>query len=593
MTKKITYMRKIFYIAVVSVCLSLSGCTDHLNTRNLFQQGTDNFFRNPTEIMQALSGVYDALYINATAYSGFGLTCEHILANLLADYLFAGGGPDDFFAHAAASFALPAEDIYIGLWRRTYVGVHRANTLIEVLENADLSAYFPTETEARTFINTIKGEALFLRGFLMFRAARFWGGMPLITSTSTPRDVPRASFTETFGQIAEDFNRAIELLPAVNINNRSIEEDGRVTTWVAKAYLARTFLFYTGFMTNMMNTPTTEITLPDGAHITNAQVVAHLVNVRDNSGHALVSDFRNLWPYSFLNDFAGEVVYPWAYDEGLSWAGQDGPHSHLSFGTGNPETMFSLRYSFATGWGDELRWRNWFSLYGGLREQTTTNLFGQGWGWFPVNPLLFDNWNENDPRRAGSILRNEDVENYNSALHNQFHETGLSVKKFMPLILTLEVPGVANPVRGSMWWHMHREQIGGTPDMNHHNMQDFIYLRFSDILLMHSELTQTADGINQVRARASLTPVAFSMETLMDERKHEFAFEGIRWFDILRWGAVNNPAQTYFGRSVPVYNDGVATTHTVNFRAETRGLLPIPATEMRLSDGVYQQNPGW
>jgi hypothetical protein len=68
-----------------------------------------------------------------------------------------------------------------------------------------------------------------------------------------------------------------------------------------------------------------------------------------NSGHAF-DDFRNLWPYSYVNKSAGTNVLPWAKTNNLSWAGQDGVTP--TFGTGNRETMFVQRFSFGDwNWG--------------------------------------------------------------------------------------------------------------------------------------------------------------------------------------------------------------------------------------------------
>ena len=51
----------------------------------------------------------------------------------------------------------------------------------------------------------------------------------------------------------------------------------------------------------------------------------------------------------------------------------------------------------------------------------------------------------------------------------------------------------------------------GNADMQLMHAQDFIFMRFADVLLMHSEITGTATGMNAVRARAGLTPVGYSL----------------------------------------------------------------------------------
>jgi hypothetical protein len=106
---------------------------------------------------------------------------------------------------------------------------------------------------------------------------------------------------------------------------------------------------------------------------------------------------------------------------------------------------------------------------------------------------------------------------------------------------------------------------------------------------MHSEISETATGMNTVRARAGLDPIGYSLNAIKEERMHEFAFEGIRWFDLVRWGDVANA----FEGTIDVRNSGIDAKYSVQYRPETKGLVPIPETEIRLSNGVYEQNPGW
>ena len=164
------------------------------------------------------------------------------------------------------------------------------------------------------------------------------------------------------------------------------------------------------------------------------------------------------------------------------------------------------------------------------------------------------------------------------------HNTGLMNMKY-----TTIQHGGPDGIRG-MFYYLYN-MVHGDP-MQLWAAQDFYYLRYSDVLLMHSELTETADGMNEVRARAGLDPVSYSLENLKKERLHEFAFEGIRWFDIVRWGDVES-GNNYFTMDIPVNNSGAEQVYQVSYRPETKGLVPLPESEVRLSNGVYQQNPGW
>src|SRR3546814_3595088 len=81
---------------------------------------------------------------------------------------------------------------------------------------------------------------------------------------------------------------------------------GHANKWVAEAYLAKALLFYTGYMTNIENQATGDLPLAEGGSLSKADVVAYLDDCINNSGYGLVSDFRNLWPYSYVRS-AGVV----------------------------------------------------------------------------------------------------------------------------------------------------------------------------------------------------------------------------------------------------------------------------------------------
>lgn len=562
--------------------LAMAGCDDSfLDMTNKFGSNTDTFYKTKADFDAALGGVYNSLYISG----GNVFADEHISASLLDDTMLGGGGPDDQGAKNVDNFVDPNDDTYRDLWVETYNGIFRANTIIEKISDADLSADFGSEAAVQEYKNQILGEMYFMRGFLLFRAAKFFGGMPLITSTSTPRDLPRATFTETYGQIAADLKLAIDLMPAIDPAAIPLSEYGHTNHWVAQAYLARVYLFYTGYMTNIEGQATTEFTLPDGGTITKQDVINELTDCVNNSGYQMLDDFRNLWPYSQINHTAGTTVYQWAADEGLQWAGQDGFNSTV--GTGNTEVMFALRYTFADwGWTLGQRTTNRMSLFMGLRGNSGLTPFGEGWGWGTVHTDFFNQWDDADPRKLGSVVRTGVAEEGTAGYAGDKgdHETGLFNKKYMHLEFDdgTGMKGLFNYIYG---WP--------NTDMQLRHAQDFYYMRFADVLLMLSELTEDAQYMNLVRDRAGLGPVAYSLDALKQERLHELAFEGLRWFDLVRWGDVNDDSRNFFDNAIQVGNSGSVTTYQVDYREETKGLVSIPETEIRLSNNVYEQNPGW
>ena len=84
-----------------------------------------------------------------------------------------------------------------------------------------------------------------------------------------------------------------------------------------------------------------------------------------------------------------------------------------------------------------------------------------------------------------------------------------------------------------------------------------------------------------------------SKENIMNERRLEFAFEGIRYYDLLRQGldvAANTIAtqQTLLSGGA----DEVVTIKAENIKAK-KGLCQIPNNQITLSNNVLKQNEGW
>ena len=125
-------------------------------------------------------------------------------------------------------------------------------------------------------------------------------------------------------------------------------------------------------------------------------------------------------------------------------------------------------------------------------------------------------------------------------------------------------------------------QTGG-PD------HDWIELRLADVMLLYAEaLNETGASasmalgvLDPIRTRAGLAPLDVSAlnsqaavrQAIQDERRLEMAFEGQRWFDLVRTNSVN----AEMGVSVdPIYH-----------------LFPIPISEILASFNTITQNPGY
>ena len=121
-------------------------------------------------------------------------------------------------------------------------------------------------------------------------------------------------------------------------------------------------------------------------------------------------------------------------------------------------------------------------------------------------------------------------------------------------------------------------------------------VRYSDVLLMAAELgsSNAQTYMDNVRARAGLKSVAATKENIIKERMYEFAFEGQRYWDLLRQG-VDYAANELIENEVSVTSGGapdVITISAAKFKS-TKGLSQIPGNKITLSKGVLKQNDGW
>lgn len=145
-------------------------------------------------------------------------------------------------------------------------------------------------------------------------------------------------------------------------------------------------------------------------------------------------------------------------------------------------------------------------------------------------------------------------------------------------------------------------------------------LRYADVLLMYAEVenalgkdSEARWALNKVRGRVELPEVTASGNELRDairlERRLELAFEGQRLFDLRRWTddngkkAIQNvmgPNGSFVRYNLEESTDTYETTNQqensnkgYTFVEGRDELFPIPNSEITISGGSIEQNPGY
>lgn len=566
-------MKKILYIILLA--LIFSGCDDFLNYDPLTDKTSANFPGTSEEVMQMMAGIYTTMNNeHQLTDMSYLFVCE-----VASDEKLGGGGVNDVKAQAYEAFMYSDPDMLNHNWETTYEGIHRANFAIEKLDA--LTEGILSEEEKSQF----KGEALFLRAFFYHRLATLYGSVPLKITTEMA-DLGGASADEIFGQIASDLKAAVSLLPNKPYSNTT---EGHVTRWAAQAMMARVWLFYTGFYQKA------DLPLAEGGSVTKQEVITMLGECISNSGHTLVGDFHELWPYTnelTIQDYPYIQDYMTETGKTLKYASDNGAR--------NPETLFALKFSNFADWDIRRGYANQYQLYfalRGLQSLANTYPFAGGWGQGNSIPKpVVDQWlsdEPNDPRLWASVLDiAAELPNYAKGQWDFVMESNYWGKKYNG-ISARDGNKYYNDYSVLMYNNKDNQQLS--------HGDDLIFIRFADVLLMMSELTEDAQYMNRVRLRAGLEEKPYSLENIQKERRYELAFEGLRWNDMRRWG--DSYAKTALESQIgaPIYNYGNAAVYNgviknMNYSSrydETKGFFPIPQSQINLSNGMLEQIAGY
>jgi starch-binding outer membrane protein, SusD/RagB family len=490
------------FLALLFV-ITLSGCQKFLE-KDL--QGTltqQSFPVSASDALLATNATYEAVRewgYNAGGFPIFDIMSDDARKGSNPNDALAAVGPYDSFTHT------PTQDGLDRYWNALYVGVKRANVVIEKIPAISMDEALKTRYIA---------EARFLRGLIYFDFVRAWGGVPLVTTTEPPLKLPRATTEEVYNLIISDLTFAMDNLPMKSEYQGG--DLGRATQGAAQALLARVYLFRNDFV--------------------NAEKYAMDVIT--------------------TNQYGLEPLF--ADANGVN--GNNGLESVFEVG--------AIQSENTTGGGNQ------YANTQGVRG--TPN---RGWGFNRPAIDLRNSFEYNDPRYPGTVINLGDTLDGVVILGDG--ETPKVTKYWNgqdSIIIEIQcynrkvwVPG-DNTI--TQWGH-HRRLI-----------------RYADVLLMAAEALNENNKpgealiyLNEVRMRArqgnpgilpdiTTTNKEELRDIIFNERRHELAMEGWRFWDLIR---TDRAAQAL---------------DSLGFVKGKHELLPIPQSEIDISQGSLIQNPNW
>lgn len=557
--------------------LWIAGCTNELDQ---FSQTTITdpvFWKTEADLIAGTNYLY-------TSMPDFGTPAEDLMSDFAVNIT-----TNTVNSVSDGSRNAPSSD---GRWNNAYGYIRAANNILEK------SAGVPNSAMKTYCI----AQARFFRAKSYFDLVKIYGDVPYLNRTVkgredellfTPRTDRRAVVDSIYADLdfaAANSPQADELPTRATTAAPNGREYGRITRSAALAFKSRVAL-YEGSWHKFHGEPELKGTKDPAKHFAIAKAAAE--TVMKEGKHVLFTS-NGASSYQDLFRYAGEYY-------------------------GNNKENIMVR------------------LYG---QNISNVVASQNY----MRGMLTDGGNAATRAYVLSALYSDGLPTGKSAFDKSGKETGLltdTENRDPRLVQTLFKVGDpyasiagGNPVyANTFYYHQQKYWTGQADFLQNVVFLDYIAVRYGEVLLNYAEATYELSGsitdadldlsINLLRKRATnndntklplltnafVTANGLSMQDeIRRERSIELAFEGFRYWDILRWKiaetALPKPilerkwfADVNYGGSVkPPLLDGYVLFQAADkrrFNAQRDYLWPIPTAQIGLSNGTITQNPNW
>lgn len=365
-------------------------------------------------------------------------------------------------------------------------------------------------------------EAHFLRAYYVHLLWKFFGNIPYFEEPlQDPYMTKQISADEIYNEIMADLEVACEE-GAMEMVNNSGDNKGRACRAAALMLKARVVMYQ-----------------KDQSRY--AEIANDMATIIKSGKFELMDDFDAMWLDE--NEFCRESIFESnQLPEGKTWSS-----GWQGYGTNLPAFISPNELHDPSG------------------------VFKGGWGFGAVRQSAYDMYEEGDLRRDASINDWREV-----SYGHRFQNTGLFQRKYAAR------EGYNPPP--------------GDTDLNYcNNLRIF---RYAETLLNYVELVKmngvaeqqgvdAQECFNLIRKRAFGTdkPIAATAENIKSERHKEFLGEGMRFYDLVRWGD-----------AATVLTENDAAHNSVRTYDDNKKLIPIPLNEIEKTKGTefeLKQNPGY
>jgi len=525
-------MKKTFQIFILLSILVIGtvSCTKYLTTTPQDTLVTTQYYTTDAQVTAALAGVYSYLTVDGTFSRNLLLELE--MGNDEGQFNNrnnVNNNPSLYDCQASTA-------IYSNCWTALYAGINAANLLIANIDSSKI------KDNVR---QVALGEALFLRGFYYFQLVTRYGDVPLITKpfvTVSNFNYPRTPSLLVYNQILSDMKTAQPLVK--NITDWGTT--GHVSQTAIAGIIARVYLKMAGHPLNL------GLPMYDSASVWAESVISSGIhNLNPSYSQIFINESQNIYD---INECMWEVEF----------YGNNTPTGTMPPGSRFP-CQLALRYD---------------------STDITNPVVVKGYGAYIPTGYLYDSIYMKYPE--DTLRRNWNIPTY--AYANTVPRTVVRA-------------AASTWDRGCGKWNRDYEKV--LPKSVDWSPTDFPVLRYADVLLMaaeaENEMGNTANALiylAPVRARAAASPITVTDQTALrqiihDERARELCFEGLRKFDLIRWGIFNQQIAT----CIVAINNSTSINKSRYLRAYDNityrdTLLPIPSSELTVNR-LMTQNSGW
>lgn len=612
-------LKNIFTMALVTTCMS--ACTGFLDIEPETTLTGKNFYKSPDDIRSALYSTYSSLRDN-----GLYSASIYLFGDVRSDVAFPNQTNyyANTFRHEIEKFTISANNSgNQNYWAHHYKGIIRANTVIE--KGKEL---FGNDEAVQKYI----AEAEVLRALFYFNLVRAYGGVPIIMDIpqeyTDSRGHLRASTEEVYIRILTDLTTAIEsnnLYRSTNSGEKT--PTGRVNKYAAEALLGKVLLSMPNDITeaaypnveawkDISANPNITVFYPETTTTQYEAAKYYLEDVINNGGYELYPNFSELFKPTnkHSSESIWEVEYKTGQAEGLGspFYTLFSPASYAPRNKANSNGYIPSPISnqgngacAPTGYFMDMA-KKWDSMYPDYQYEVRK----------------FDDVIYTDTRISdGNIKLDTDGISYLPVNENKDYTQNV-VYPYDPYTGTSFRTSVKGFSADDQW--MCGKYMGSSEYKVNDSDDNWYILRFADVLLLLAEAeAHISDGvlsqsvlnntINLVRERAGIVPYLASgdsnkewvldtpekvYQAIYDERTLELAFEGHRWFDLVRSGKAVEVMNQHFTNFYNAYTSN-SSPNVNNYYMKSEKfeidqyctLFPIPSQEIR-SNPKLTQNYG-